>query len=164
MHTKKDLKWLPVYVLFMAGLTAAFFALKMSFAQVNCEGMAYLENELACAVYNHFALGLALLALLAMAIPLVTRQVSHARIGTLLLLPIIIVLINEVVILVRVDCAGDAYFVNEFYCEGRLRNSLSYLSIQLVYLIPLVIGGIVALARVIGNYYGEIRHIVDTTS
>ena len=155
MHTKKDPKWLPLYVLFTAGLTAALFALKMSLAQVNCEGMAYLENELACAVYNFFALGLALLALLAMAILLVTRQVSHARIGTLLLLPMIIVLISEVVVLVRVDCEGDAYYVNEFYCEGRL---------LLACLIPVAIAGLIALARAIGNYYGEIRQSVDTIS
>ena len=155
MYTKQIRKRLPVYVLFMAGLTAALFALQMRLAQVNCDGMAYLENELACAMYNWFALGLALLALLAMAIPLVSRQVSHARIGTLLLLPTTIVLFSEIMILVSVDCAGDAWYVNEFYCEGRL---------LLACLIPVVIGAIVALARVIGNYYGEIRQSVGTAS
>lgn len=155
MYTKQSRKWLPVYVLFMAGLTAALFALKVRLAQVNCDGMAYLKNRLACAMYSYFALGLALLALLAIAIPLVSRQVSHARIGTFLLLPMTIVLFSEVVILVSVDCEGDAWYVNEFYCEGRF---------LLACLIPLVIGAIVALARVIGNYYGEIRQSVDTTS
>lgn len=155
MFANQSRKRLFVYVLFMAGLTAALFALRMRLAQVNCDGMAYLENELACAMYEYFALGLALLALLAVAIPLVSRQVSHARLGTLLLLPMTIVLFSEVVILVSVDCEGDAYYVNEFYCEGQL---------LLVCLIPVVIGAIVALARVIGNYYGEIRQSVNTTS
>ena len=151
----QSLKWLPVYALFMTGLTAALFALQMSLAQINCGGMAYLENELACEVYNFFAPGLALLALVVMVIPLVSRQISHARIGALFLLPMLIVLISEVVVLVRVDCAGDAWYLNEFYCEGRL---------MLTCLIPLVIAGIVALARVLGNYYREIRQSVETTS
>ncbi len=155
MYTKQSRKWLPVYVLFMAGLTAALFALRMRLAQVNCDGMAYLENEFACAMYDWFALGLALLALLAMAIPLVSRQVSHARIGTLLLLPMTIVLFSEVVILARVDCEGDAYYVNEFYCEGRL---------FLACLIPVVIAGLAALARGIGNYYRGISRGVETTA
>ena len=155
MCTKQIRKWLPVYVLFMAGLTAALFALQIRLAQVNCDGMAYLENVLACAMYNWFALGLALLALLAMAIPLVSRQVSHARVGTLLLLPTTIVLFSEIMILVSVDCAGDAWYVNEFYCEGRL---------LLACLIPVVIGAIVALARVIGNYYRGISQGVETTA
>lgn len=155
MYTKQIRKRLPVYVLFMAGLTAALFALRMRLEQVNCDGMAYLENRLACAMYEWFALGLALLALLAMVIPLVSRQVSHARTGTFLLLPMTIVLFSEVVILVRVDCVGDAWYVNEFYCEGRL---------LLACLIPVVIAGLVALARVIGIYYGELGQSVDTTS
>lgn len=155
MFTSQSRKRLTVYVLFMAGLTAALFALRMRLAQVNCGGMAYLENELACAMYDYFAPGLALLALLAVAIPLVSKQLLYARIGTLLLLPMTIVLFSEVVILVSVDCEGDAYYVNEFYCEGQL---------LLVCLIPVVIGAIIALARVIGNYYGEIRQSVNTTS
>lgn len=158
MFTSQSRKRLSVYVLFMAGLTAALFALRMRLAQVNCDGMAYLENELACAMYNYFALGLALLALLALlavAIPLVSKQFLYARIGTLLLLPMTIVLFSEVVILVSVDCEGDAWYVNEFHCEGRL---------LLACLIPVVIAGLVALARVIGNYYGEIRQSVNTTS
>ena len=155
MFTNQSRKRLTVNVLFMAGLTAALFALRMRLAQVNCDGMAYLENRLACAMYNYFALGLALLVLLAIAIPLVSRQVSHARIGTFLLLPMTIVLFSEVVILVSVDCEGDAYYVNEFYCEGQL---------LLACLIPVVIAGLVTLAGVIGNYYGEIRQSVNTTS
>lgn len=158
MFTSQSRKRLTVYVLFMAGLTAALFALRMRLAQVNCDGMAYLENELACAMYNYLAPGLALLtllALLAVAIPLVSRQVSYARLGTLLLLPMTIVLFSEMVILISVDCEGDAYYVNEFYCEGQL---------LLACLIPVVIAGLVTLAGVIGNYYGEIRQSVNTTS
>jgi hypothetical protein len=158
MFTSQSRKRWTVNVLFMAGLTAALFALRMRLAQVNCDGMAYLENRLACAMYSYFALGLALLtllALLAVAIPLVSRQVSYARLGTFLLLPMTIVLFSEVVSLVSVDCEGDAYYVNEFYCEGRL---------LLACLIPVAMGAIAALAGVIGKYCREFRQSVNTTS
>ncbi|MDE0312633.1 MAG: hypothetical protein OXI52_10245 [Caldilineaceae bacterium] len=153
---KQSLKWLPVYALFMTGLTAALFALQLNLAQVNCGGMAaYLENKLACTVRNNLTPSLALVALVAMVIPLVSRRISHARIGALFLLPMLVVLFSEVVVLVRVDCTGDAWFLNEFYCEFRA---------FLACLIPLVMAGTVALARVFGNYYREIRQSVETTS
>ena len=52
MYTKQSRKRLTVNVFFMAGIPAALFALRMRLAQVNCDGMAYPDNRLACAMYN----------------------------------------------------------------------------------------------------------------